>query len=346
MPGNGYELTNSFLQEFDLTFHPFLEQRGSDLINACVQESVAGAVKFVRFQNVGDAHFVHSHGDPTKRRLKPIGIECAISLDEYDMIQQGTPDPGMLAEQAANACGRKIDELIIRGIDGPAYTESGGEKVLTGAAQVKNYVGSNTPMGVVMAYDKTQTIAWNDATACGDVSKNNILTNAGLSASKIAKAVKKLRAKNNRVGPFICVSNAHGMFSLRNDDRVSNSDFNDIHAFAMGVNNPYAGVDAFAETESVTHGKSKVDADGKFSADGGLQVKYAWIYALPQIRLGCSMPMHMVNGLNAERHLDQVIIYKGMYDCVRTYEDSVVRIEILEDLSQIAGKDQATILAY
>ena len=58
------------------------------------------------------------------------------------------------------------------------------------------------------------------------------------------------------------------------------------------------------------------------------------------------MPLHMVNGLNAERHLDQVLIYKGMYDCTRLYEESVVRIEILEDVSQIAGKTLANILAH
>ena len=63
MPGNGFELTNSFLEEFDMTFHPYLSQRGSQLMQACVQEPVQGAVKYVRFQNVGDAHWVTSHDE-------------------------------------------------------------------------------------------------------------------------------------------------------------------------------------------------------------------------------------------------------------------------------------------
>ena len=40
------------------------------------------------------------------------------------MLQQETPDPGMLAQQAANACERKIDELILQGINRAAYAES------------------------------------------------------------------------------------------------------------------------------------------------------------------------------------------------------------------------------
>lgn len=351
MPGNGFELTNSFLEEFDMTFHPYLSQRGSQLMQACVQEPVQGAVKYVRFQNVGDAHWVTSHGDPTnyttieydRRRLKPVGLECAITLDAYDMVQQGTPDPGMLAQQAANACGRKIDECILQGINGTAYTESQGEVVLSGAESV---TAGASPAAVVANYDKTQTIAWNDATACGDLTDSPLITHVGLSTSKIAKAIKKLKAANNQVGPFVCVTNAHGMLSLRADKRAASTDFNDIHAFAQGVMNPYAGVDAFAEIATTLGGKSKANADGIYSAGNGLNVKYAWVYALPQIKLGCSMPLHMENGLNAERHLDQVLIYKGMYDCTRLYEESVVRIEVLEDVTQIAGKTLSDILAH
>lgn len=346
MAGVGFELTNSFLEEFDMTFHPYLEQRGSQLMNACVQEPVQGAVKYVRFQNVGDAHWVTSHGDPTnyttieydKRRLKPVGLECAITLDAYDMVQQGTPDPGMLAQQAANACGRKIDELIIQGIDGPAYTEAEGEKELTGAKQVSSGASASS---LVANYDKTQTIAWNDATVCGDLSESPLITHAGLSTSKIAKAIQKLREANNQVGPFICVTNSYGMLTLRGDKRASSTDFNDIHAFAQGVMNPYAGVDAFAECHSVIGGRSKAQANGTYSASGGKMVEYAWVYALPQIKLGCSMPLHMENGLNAERHLDQVLIYKGMYDCTRLYEGSVVRIEILRDLDSVTANSFA-----
>ena len=351
MAGVGFELTNSFLEEFDMTFHPYLEQRGSQLMNACVQEPVQGAVKYVRFQNVGDAHWVTSHGDPTnyttieydKRRLKPVGLECAITLDSYDMVQQGTPDPGMLAQQAANACGRKIDELIIQGINGPAYTEAEGEKVLSGAESV---TAGSTPSAVVANYDKTQTIAWNDATACGDLTESPTITHVGLSTSKIAKAIQKLKEANNQVGPFVCITNSYGMLSLRADRRAASTDFNDIHAFAQGVMNPYAGVDAFAECHSIIGGKSKVKNDGTYHASNGLNVEYAWVYALPQIKLGCSMPLHMENGLNAERHLDQVLIYKGMYDCTRLYEGSVVRIEVLKDLTQIAGQTLANILAH
>lgn len=353
MPGNGFEVSNSFLEEFDLSFHEYLYQKGSELINACRQINVHGGTQYIRFQDVGgDAEFVESIGDITKyspieydaRRLKPQAIEKALILDKFIQVQQGTPDASMLAKQLSNACGRTIDKIIVNGIDGPVFTESEGRKLLSGAEKVTGYVGTDTPMGVVAAYDKTQTIAWNDATACGELEKNTLMTNAGLSASKVAKAVCKLRDKNNMVGPFICITNARGKLSLRTDKSVASSDFNDIHAFANGVNNPYAGVDAFVETNQVRSGKSKVDANGKYNANG-LAVKYAWVYSLPQIVLGCSMPLQMVSNSNPERHMNPVIMYQGMYDCIRMYEESVVRIEILEDLSSIAGKDPKTIFA-
>lgn len=347
----GFELTNSFLEEYDLAFHPFLKQRGSQLMDqGVITEEVVGAVKYTRFANVGDAHWVTGHGDPTiytqvdydKRRLQPRALECPLSLNDYDMVQQGNPDPGMLAQEAANACGRLIDECIIEGIDGPAYTASGGEVKLSGADDVTE---GASPLAVVAAYDKTQTIAWNDATLCGNLDDSPLATHVGLSASKVAKGVRKLKEANNVQGPFICVTDPFGGSSLRADVKLASTDFNDIHAFAQGITNPFCGVDAFAECFTTKEGKSKVNANGVYNANG-LTVKYAWIYALPAIRLGCSMPLNLKNGLNAERHLDNVLIYRGMYDCARMYEKSVVRIEVLEDLSQIAGKLRDTILAH
>lgn len=337
----GFELTNSFLEEYDLAFHPFLKQRGSQLMDqGVINEDVVGAVKYTRFANVGDAHWVTGHGDPTiytqveydKRRLQPRALECPLSLNDYDMVQQGNPDPGMLAQEAANACGRLIDECIIEGIDGPAYTASGGKTILSG---VESVTAGTTPLAVVANYDKTQTIAWNDATLCGNLDDSPLATHVGLSASKVAKAVRKLKEANNAQGPYIGVTDPFGGSGLRADIKMASTDFNDIHAFAQGITNPFCGVDAFAECFTTKEGKSKVGQDGKYSANAGLKVKYAWIYALPAIRLGCSMPLNLKNGLNAERHLDNVLIYRGMYDCVRMYEKSVVRIEVLEDLSQL-----------
>lgn len=326
-----FEITNSFLEEFDYMFHPFLEQQGSLLLQAVTQEPVQGDVKYIRQQEVGDAHFITDSGGITeytsikydKRRLKPRAFACPISLNDFDLVRQGTPDPALLAQQAANSCGKLIDQIIIEGIGGVAYTESSGDKKLPGADKVSR---GDTALEVVAQYDKTQTIAWNDCTFGGNTEDNTSFVKAGLSTSKIVKAVQKLQSKFNNA-PIICVCSSYAAATARSDIRAASSDFNDIHAFMAGVNNPYAGVSAFVVSEQVDGGKSKVGDNGTYDASG-INVEYAYIFAMNQIKLGVSMPLTLKNGLNAERYLDNVLIYKGMYDCARMFEESVVRIEI------------------
>lgn len=326
-----FELTNSFLEEFDFMFYPFLQQQGSQLMQCVTPEAVTGDVKYIRLQGVGQAHWVTETGGITeytpikydRRRLKPRPFVCPIMLNDFDMVKQGTPDPGALAAEAANSCGVLIDELIIQGLGGTSYTESGGQKTLPGADKVTS---GATAAAVVANYDKTQTIAWNDATMGGPLDGNNNYVNAGLSTAKINKAVTKLRAKHN-FGPIVCVASNYANGTLRADKRVASSDFNDIHAFMAGANLSYGGVAAYVTSEKVDGGKSKVGADGKYSA-AGIDVEYAYVFCMNQIKLGASMPLTLKNGLNAERYLNNVLIYQGMYDCTRMFEESVVRIEI------------------
>ncbi len=179
---------------------------------------------------------------------------------------------------------------------------------------------------VVANYDKTQTIAWNDCTLGGNTDDNTAYIKAGLSTSKLVKAYQKLQSKYNN-GPVICVCSSYAAATARADYRAASSEFNDIHALMAGVNNPYAGIAAFVISEQVDGGKSKVGENGQYNASG-INVEYAYVFSMNQIKLGVSMPLTLKNGLNAERYLQNVLIYEGMYDCTRMFEESVVRIEI------------------
>lgn len=327
-----FEITNSFLEEFDAMFYPFLQQQGSQLMQAVTQKQITGEMQYIRQQDVGEAHFVSDLGGITeytpirydKRRLKPRAFECPIILNDYLMVQQGTPDPTQLAQQAANSCGKLLDRIIIDGLGGKSYTEASGVKTLSGADKVKD---GDSAAKVVAEYDKTQTIAWNDCTLGAVINDNTASVKAGLSTAKINKAVQKLRSKFN-YGPIFCVTSSYGATSGRADKRMASSEFNDIHAFMQGINNPYAGVDAFIISELVDGGKSKVNANGVYSENDGEDVEYAYIFSMNQVVLGTSMPIHMKNGINAERQMGETIVYRGMYDCTRLFEESVVRIEI------------------
>lgn len=318
-------LTNSFLEEFDYMFHPFLKQQGSSLLMAVTQEPVVGLAKYIRQSSVGEAHYITSgsvteYTDITydKRKLEPKAFACPIILDDIDMIQQGTPDTGMLAADAANSCGKIVDQIIIKGLGGVSYSAIHGDIALPGIEKVTTDVTD---------YDKTQTIAWNDCTLGGNVENNPKASRAGLSASKVSKAVQKLRAKFN-VGPLVCVASEYAMSTLRADERVSKTDFNTQPSLASGLNTPYGGCDAFIPCQLVDSGKSKVSNTNTFDNAASMDVEYAYIYALNQIKLGVSKPIDLKFGLNAERYLNNTLIYWGMYDCTRMFEEAVVRIEI------------------
>jgi hypothetical protein len=301
-----FGVTNSFLEEFDFMFHQMLRQRGSQLMGMVQEEQVMGATKYLRQASVGDAHFVTDVGGPTeyttikydKRKLEPKPFECPIMLDKYDMVMQGTPDVGQLAQEASDSCGVLIDKIILKGIYGPAATAASGNVVLPTTQNIA--YNSNDLLPVATNLDYPAAI------------RN------GLNTSKVATAVQMLRSKFNNA-PLICIASNYALSTLRADPRAANSLFNASGpALSIGQNNPYGGCDAFIPSEQVE----------KNGLAAGNYREYAYIYALDQIRLGSSMPLTMDYGKNAERGLNDVIIYRGMYDCVRMQEESVVRIEI------------------
>lgn len=81
-----YEIDNSFLEEFDYLFYPFLQQQGSKLMQAVTPKEVTGGTQYLRQTQVGEAHYVTDSGGPTeytsikydKRRLQPRPFECSI----------------------------------------------------------------------------------------------------------------------------------------------------------------------------------------------------------------------------------------------------------------------------
>ena len=315
-----YELSNSFYEEFDYMFHEMLHQKGSQLMNVVQQEQVTGAVKYLRQAQVGDAHYVDDHGAPTqytqvnfdRRKLEPKAFECPLMLNKYDMVLQGMPDPGQLAQEAADSCGKLIDQIIIKGIGGRAATAASGDVTLP----------------------NTQYIRWNENTLCennaagdgpADGTGVSRATWRGLNVSKVAQAVQMLRTKFNSA-MLVCVADNYAMSTLRADPRAANSLFNSGGPMLqIGQNSAYGGCDAFIPCEQVDTGVSTVA--------GNAPVSYAYIYAVDQVRLGSSMPLTMDAGQNGERGLNDVIIYRGMYDCVRMQEEGVVRIEINKSLA-------------
>lgn len=330
----GFVVNNAFLTEFDAVFHEMLKYQGGTLIAGTMQEEVIGGSKYIRQTTVGDAHFIRGSGSPTeyatqkfdRRKLEPKDFACPIMLDDIDLRMMGTPNVDQYAQQAANSCGKMIDQIIITGLGGKSYSEAaGGEVDLPSKPATATTAQGAFPSN----YDGTQVIAWADY-SIGDNANGHtsLAVKAGLNSAKIAKAVMKLRSKFN-YGPIVCVGSEYAMMTMRADPKVANSLFNHQQTLADGFITAYGGVDAYVSCQLVDSGKSHLKADGTISgAADGVDVEYAYVYSVPQIKLGVGSPLYLKNGLNAERYLNNVLIYQGAYACTRMFEESVVRIEI------------------
>lgn len=345
---SGFIINNAWLTEFDAVFHEFLRYQGGTLIAGTMQEPVIGASKFIRQTTVGDAHFISTSGGTTeyatqkfdRRKLEPRDFACPIMLDDIDLRMMGTPSVDQYAQSAANSCGKLIDQIIIEGLGGKSYSEAAG-----GYVYLPNYSGGARNLSG-FEYIDTQYIPWCDY-QMGD-NKNGIASiqvQAGLNSAKIAKAVMKLRSKFN-YGPIVCIGSEYAMMTLRADPKVSNSDFSPQHTLADGFLSSWGGVDAYIACQLVDGGKSHIGKNGTISqAATGADVEYAYVYSVQQVKLGVGSPLYLKNGLNAERYLNNVLIYQGAYDCTRMFEESVVRIEILKDTSDLP-EDMAPFKPY
>ena len=101
-----FDVSASFMEEFDFAFHRFLGQEGSVLLPCVSQEEVHGGIKYIRQAGVGEAHWISDVGGITehapvmfdRRRLKPRPFACPLAFNDFDMVMQGTPDTELLAQ--------------------------------------------------------------------------------------------------------------------------------------------------------------------------------------------------------------------------------------------------------
>ncbi|MDR1983141.1 MAG: hypothetical protein LBQ08_05105 [Holosporaceae bacterium] len=299
-----FDISNSYMEEFDFMFHEMLKQRGTQLLPFVRQMPVQGDTKHLRQFNVGGAYFVDDTGGSTQytqiygdeRTLRPRAFECPIELNKFDLVRQGTLNVQQIAQEAADACGVLIDDIILSGIYGPAKTKSSGSVSL--------------PDSQIIGF------AANDFSIAADVPDK---VKNGLNVSKVADSVQRLRTKFNR-GSLICVASNYALTTLRADPKAANSLWNASGpSLSLGQNAPYGGVDAFVPSE-------RVEKNVTFSS--GNTGEYAYVYARDQIFYGESMPLTMDEGKNAERGLNPVLIYSGMADCVRMQEEAVIKIQV------------------
>ena len=210
------QITTAFVQQYSNNVQMLSQQKGSLLRNTVDAETVAAKNAF--FEQVGQATAVKRvsrHGDTpqidtphSRRRVSMVDYEYADLIDKQDQVRTLIDPTSSYAQAAAFALGRAMDDEIISGITGNAFS---GE---TGSTTVA------LPVGQKITESGTD----------------------GLTIAKLREAKEKFDSSS--VDPSIpryLVVGPKQISDLLGTTQVTSSDFNTVKALANGEINSFLG---------------------------------------------------------------------------------------------------------
>ena len=210
------QITTAFVQQYSNNVQMLSQQKGSLLRNTVDAETVAAKNAF--FEQVGQATAVKRvsrHGDTpqidtphSRRRVSMVDYEYADLIDKQDQVRTLIDPTSSYAQAAAFALGRAMDDEIISGITGNAFSgETGSTSVALPAAQKITESGTD-----------------------------------GLTIAKLRSAKEKFDSSS--VDPSIpryLVVGPKQISDLLGTTQVTSSDFNTVKALANGEISTFLG---------------------------------------------------------------------------------------------------------
>ena len=210
------QITTAFVQQYSNNVQMLSQQKGSLLRNTVDAETVAAKNAF--FEQVGQATAVKRvsrHGatpqidtPPSRRRVSMVDYEYADLIDKQDQVRTLIDPTSSYAQAAAFALGRAMDDEIISGITGNAFSgETGSTTVALPSAQKITESGTD-----------------------------------GLTIAKLRSAKEKFDSSS--VDPSIpryLVVGPKQISDLLGTTQVTSSDFNTVKALANGEINSFLG---------------------------------------------------------------------------------------------------------
>ena len=135
------QITTAFVQQYRNNLMILAQQKGSKLRNTVRTESVNGtSAYFDRLGATAAVKRLTRHGDTplidsphSRRRLSTAPYEWADLIDQADKVRLLIEPTSEYAQNAANAMGRTMDDIIIAAASGTAYTgvDGSGTQALT-----------------------------------------------------------------------------------------------------------------------------------------------------------------------------------------------------------------------
>ena len=210
------QITTAFVQQYSNNVQMLSQQKGSLLRNTVDAETVAAKNAF--FEQVGQATAVKRvsrHGDTpqidtphSRRRVSMVDYEYADLIDKQDQVRTLIDPTSSYAQAAAFALGRAMDDEIISGITGNAFSgETGSTTVALPSAQKITESGTD-----------------------------------GLTIAKLRSAKEKFDSSS--VDPSIpryLVVGPKQISDLLGTTQVTSSDFNTVKALANGEISTFLG---------------------------------------------------------------------------------------------------------
>lgn len=296
------QITTAFVEQYKSNVMDLVQQKGSRLRNAVMNDTVNGKKKFYEQVGTTNAQLRTSrHADsplvntPHLRRSMTLeDYEWGDLIDNADRVRLLIDPQDAYARNAAYAMGRAMDDVIISAVKGTSYTGvSGGTSVLWTAQT-----------------DQMVRVSEDGAAGTDDL---------GLNVEKLIAAREILAT--NEVEPdeeLFCVVNAQMLASLLNQTKVTSSDYNSVKALVSGDLDTFMG---FKFIHSERGGLSTNTED-----DTALTDQACWCWAKSGIQLGIGADIKASIAPRADKSFSTYVYYSMTLGATRLEEKKIVEI--------------------
>ena len=306
------QITTAFVEQYKNNVMDLVQQKGSRLRSAVMNDTVQGKKKFYEQVGTTNAQLRTSrHADsplvntPHLRRSMTLeDYEWGDLIDNSDRVRLLIDPQDAYARNAAWAMGRAMDDVIISAVKGTAYTGVSGGTSVAWTAQTDQMV--DVDFGVTADAHKS------------------------LSISKLIQAKEILLG--NEVGTdeeLFCVVNAQMLGSLLGQTEIQSADYNSVKALVRGEVDTFLGF-KFIHSE---RGGLSTNTEGDTVATD----QACWCWAKSGVQLGIGQDVKASIAPRADKSFSTYIYYSMCLGATRLEEKKVVEIACHPDGEATTG---------
>lgn len=126
------DISDAFIKQYESEVHLAFQRQGTKLRNTVrIKNGVQGTSTFFQKVTAGTAVQKARHGNVTPMNVDHTNVECALAdwyasdyIDKLDELKVNIDERSIISENAANALGRKTDEMIVTQLDATSNTQT------------------------------------------------------------------------------------------------------------------------------------------------------------------------------------------------------------------------------